>query len=86
MNTTVERVRAVLRLLGPDEITPTGRRMIELVLNDEEQKAKYPGARWTPEEIREQMRAAGIPPMGQRTEGTERYIDSGEYEGEYEKD
>ena len=64
MSGTTDRVRAVLRVLGNDEITPTGRRMIELVLDDEEQKAKYPGARWTTEEIREQMRAAGIPPMG----------------------
>lgn len=36
MNATVERVRAVLRLLGDDEITPTGRRMIEKVLDAEE--------------------------------------------------
>lgn len=36
MNKTIERIRATLRLLGNDEITPTGRRMIEKVLNDEE--------------------------------------------------
>lgn len=36
MNKTVERVRAVLRLLGNDEITPMGRRMIEKVLDAEE--------------------------------------------------
>ena len=38
MNTTIERVRAVLRLISPDHITPVGRRMIEKVLDEEEAK------------------------------------------------
>jgi hypothetical protein len=36
MNRTIERVRAVLRLISPDDITPMGVRMIEKVLDDEE--------------------------------------------------
>lgn len=36
MDTTIERVRAVLRLLSPDHITPLGVRMIEKVLDEEE--------------------------------------------------
>lgn len=66
MNATVERVRAVLRMLGNDEITPTGRRMIELVLNDEEQKARYPEAKkMTRDELEQWMREVGIPPLGE---------------------
>jgi hypothetical protein len=38
MDATIERVRAVLRLISPDHITPVGRRMIEKVLDEEEQK------------------------------------------------
>ena len=38
MDTTIERVRAVLRLLGPDHITPLGVRMIEKVLDEEERR------------------------------------------------
>lgn len=40
MDRTIERVRAVLRLLSPDEITPLAVRMIEKVLDDEEQRGR----------------------------------------------
>lgn len=40
MTAIIERVRAVLRLLGPDHITPVGRRMIEKVLDDEEKRGE----------------------------------------------
>lgn len=36
MDRTIERVRAVLRLISPDNITPWGVRMIEKVLDEEE--------------------------------------------------
>lgn len=39
MNRTVERVRAALRFLGDEEITPRGRRIVETVLDDEESRA-----------------------------------------------
>lgn len=64
MNTTIDRVRAVLRLIGPDHITPVGRRMIERVLDDEE-RAQNPFAQreWSREEIEQWMRDVGIPPV-----------------------
>ena len=39
---TVERLRALLRLLGDDHITPTGRRQIERVLDDTEVRIEGP--------------------------------------------
>lgn len=36
MDRTIERVRAVLRLISPDDITPMGVRMIQKVLDEEE--------------------------------------------------
>jgi hypothetical protein len=43
MNRTIERVRAVLRLISPDDITPMGVRMIEKVLDEEEKSEKPAG-------------------------------------------
>lgn len=40
MNRTIDRVRAALRLISPDDITPMGVRMIERVLDDEEETMK----------------------------------------------
>jgi hypothetical protein len=34
----LRRLRAALRLLSPDDITPWGRRLLERVLDDEEKK------------------------------------------------
>jgi hypothetical protein len=64
MSTTIDRVRAVLRLLSPDHITPVGRRMIEKVLDDEE-RAENPFVerQWSREEVDQWMRDAGIPPV-----------------------
>jgi hypothetical protein len=38
----LRRLRAALRLLSPDDITPWGRRLLERVLDDEEKKARQP--------------------------------------------
>ena len=40
MDRTIERVRAALRLISPDNITPWGVRMIEKVLDAEEETMK----------------------------------------------
>ena len=36
----LRRIRAAIRLLSPDHITPWGRRLLERVLDDEEQKLR----------------------------------------------
>jgi hypothetical protein len=36
MDRTIERIRAVLRFISPDDITPMGVRMIQKVLDEEE--------------------------------------------------
>jgi hypothetical protein len=36
---TIVRVRAALRLISPDHITPWGRRLLERVLDDEEEQS-----------------------------------------------
>jgi hypothetical protein len=38
MDRTIERVRAVLRFISPDDITPMGVRMIQKVLDEEEER------------------------------------------------
>lgn len=40
MDRTIARVRAVLRFISPDDITPMGVRMIEKVLDEEEEIMK----------------------------------------------
>lgn len=40
MNATIPRVRAALRLLGPDHITPWGARILERILDEEEAKMR----------------------------------------------
>lgn len=37
----IERMRAVLRLISPDHITPMGRRMIEKVIDEYEQPCPH---------------------------------------------
>jgi hypothetical protein len=38
----IARLRAALRLLAPDEITPTGRRILERILDAEDDSSGQP--------------------------------------------
>lgn len=56
MTATIERVRAVLRAISPDHITPVGRRMIEKVLDDEEAKNDAASYEIGPQELAQRLK------------------------------